>query len=83
MNLHLDNIIWRNVDDETLFLDTSTGYYFSLNQTGSEIWKMLSEGSSVETAAAQLSAKYDLPLESAHCDVNELIETLRSEKIIA
>jgi hypothetical protein len=77
-----DNIIWRNVDNETLFLDTSSGYYFSLNETGSEIWNLLSDGLSIDDVAARLSDRYGIELAPAKNDVSELLAMLREEKII-
>jgi len=77
-----DNIIWRNVDNETLFLDTSSGYYFSLNETGSQIWNWLSQGMSVEAVAGRLSKQYSVEPEIARTDVSELLTTLKQENII-
>lgn len=77
-----ENIIWRNVDNETLFLDTTSGYYFSLNETGSEIWKWLSEGLTIDEAAGRFSELYSVGLETAKTDVSSLLSTLKEEKII-
>lgn len=78
-----ETIIWRNVDNETLFLDTASGFYFSLNKTGSEIWNWLNDGLSVEEAAQKLSARHGLEYDDALADVRELLENLKDEKIIA
>jgi len=75
------NIVWRNVDDETLILNTANGYYFSLNQSGSEIWNWLVDGASVDETAQHLADRYGLSAETARGDVCDLLQTLKDEKI--
>jgi hypothetical protein len=40
-------IIFEQFEDETVLVNTETGYYYSLSNTGSEILKLLEDGCSV------------------------------------
>jgi len=77
-------IIWREVDGEVLILNTSNGYYFSLNGTAAEIWRYLlqSEGKGLEEIAQLLTLRYNVDKQQALGDVDGLIRELRDEGIV-
>jgi len=76
-----EEIIWRVVDDEALLLDTDSGYYFSMNDTATEIWCLLNEGKSIDDVATTISERYEIDSESVRRDVQELIANLNKEQI--
>lgn len=76
-----EEIIWRVVDDEALLLDTNSGYYFSMNDTATEIWCLLNEGKSIDDVAATISERYEIDSSSVKRDVEELIDNLNKEQI--
>lgn len=78
-----ENLIWRNVDNEVLLLDTVSGHYFSLNDSASKIWNFLAEGNSLEQAAQRLSETYDISVEAARADIDELLILLKEEHILS
>ena len=51
-----------SVGDGTVLLHMGTKRYFSLNDTGAEIWRMLEQGVPVSEIPARLTATYDVPL---------------------
>ncbi len=75
-------IIWKVVDDEVLLLDTASAYYFSLNETGSEIWKLLDSGKTAEEVTEIMAGLYETERETIRQDIDELIVQLQSEKIL-
>ncbi|HEY9732031.1 MAG TPA: PqqD family protein [Drouetiella sp.] len=77
-----DEIIWRVVDDEALILNTSNGYYFSMNGTATEAWCLLNEGKSIDEVAATIADRYAIDLSSAKADVESLLTELKNEKIV-
>jgi hypothetical protein len=70
------------VDDEALFLKTSSGEYFSLNGTATEIWRQLYEGRSASDISNDLASKYCLPSSAVEDDICELKATLLQNDLI-
>lgn len=77
-----EEVIWRTVDGEALLLNTATGFYFSLNSSGSLILSLLTEGSTVEQAAKTVAATYGIPVQTASQDIEFLLDSLRQENLL-
>ena len=82
MKLAREEIIWRVVDGEALLLDSQTGYYFSLDGSGTEIWMLLNEKNSVEEVVAELVKRRSLETETAQHLLSDLVASLKAEAII-
>src|SRR6478609_10667795 len=68
------NVVWSEVDNEVIVLDTSSGDFYSLNATASEVWKGLESDDTLDTIAARLSANYGIDVARAAEDVSALAE---------
>lgn len=77
-----EDIIWRVVDDEALILNTSNGYYFSMNGTATEAWCLLNEGKTIDEVAQLIAERYDIEAGAAKADVETLLAELKNEKIL-
>jgi len=75
------NLIWRVVDGEAILLDTATGYHFSLDPIGTEIWQSLQSGDTVDDIAARISRTYEVSPDVARKDVVEFLDELRSARL--
>jgi hypothetical protein len=75
------NLIWHVVDGEAIVLDTSTGYHFSFDTMGTEIWQRLNDGESVDDVAAAIARKYAADERVVRQDVQEFVQELRSAKL--
>lgn len=75
------NVIWRVVDGETILLDTSTGYHFSFDPMGTEIWQSLQAGDSVNDIVARIAREYSTDESIVRADVDEFVKELRSAKL--
>lgn len=82
MKIARDDIIWRVVDGETLLLDGQTGYYFSLDEKGSELWTLLNELETIDAIVAELARTRSVDSNAARQLVDDLLVTLNAEKII-
>ena len=71
------------VDDGTVVLNMRTKRYYSLNETGAVIWKMLEDDASVPVVVAKLVASYDVDAATAADTVAQLLEELTAEALIA
>ncbi len=76
------DILCRTIGQEAIFLNTSTGDYLRMNETGSRIWSALSAGKSVEEAAQCIASEYDTSVAVAHNDIEELISSMLALGII-
>lgn len=70
-------------DDGVVFLDVSNGNIFNSNAVGARIWLKLQEGYDPATIADQISAEFNVPIERTRPDVDELIEKLRANGMLA
>jgi hypothetical protein len=79
------NIVWRNKDNMLVLLDTTTGHYYTVNQTGARLWRdLLERKMSVEQVVEGLRQDFaDGPDKSViRQDCARLIEEWRSENLI-
>jgi hypothetical protein len=76
------DVACASVEDGTVLLHMGTKRYFSLNDTGAEIWRMLEQDVPVSEIPARLTATYDVPLPDAHVAVVELIATLAEQGLL-
>jgi Coenzyme PQQ synthesis protein D (PqqD) len=66
------HLVWSELDDEIIVLDTSSGDFYSLNKTATEVWKALEAKTPVEQIAAGLASRYGIDPAQAMADVLEL-----------
>lgn len=76
------HVIWKVLGDEAVFLDTLNGEYYLLNETGSRIWALLSEGKSKDTVAETVASEFQTTFEIAKADIDELLDSLAKSGII-
>lgn len=82
MKLARDEIIWRVVDGEALLLDGDTGYYFSLDESGTIVWNLLNECDDLESVVSQLAKNRNCDKTEAQQMVADLLTTLKIEGIL-
>lgn len=76
------DVACASVEDGTVLLHMGTKRYFSLNDTGAEIWRMIEQDVPVADIPAQLTAIYDVPLADAHVAVGELVVALAEQGLL-
>ena len=77
-----ENCVSEKLDDELFILDLKSGFYHSLNETGSFIWNEISETNpSYEKLKNLLSQKYIG--ESILKDFDLFLEELKEKKLIS
>jgi hypothetical protein len=64
-------------------LDEASGEYFTLNPTGSHVLRMLLDGRTPAQAAQALAAEYAVEAATVDQDVAELLDGLRSARLVA
>ena len=71
------------VDDGTVVLNMRTRRYYSLNETGASIWRMLTNDADVDEIVAHLIASYEVEDLAARRTVEVLLAELSAEALIA
>ena len=71
------------VHDGTVVLNMRTKRYYSLNETGAVVWRILENDGSTEDAVADLVASFDVDVNTATETVMQLVAELSAESLIA
>ena len=78
-----DNTAWREVDGEVIVINAATTRYYSLNNTGSYLWRVLLEGGAgIDDMTRQLSAHYQKQAEELRPPVEAFVRLLKEEALI-
>jgi Coenzyme PQQ synthesis protein D (PqqD) len=71
-----------DTDYGTTLLDENSGEYWNLNPSGALVLRTLLDGGTPEEAAAALAAEFEVGDRAASEDVRELVDGLRSARLI-
>ncbi len=81
--INSENAAWRIVDDEAVILSADTTHYYSLNKTGTFVWRLLLEQDlSVDELAAGLAKHFDQPPAEVAAKVAALVDQLQADQLI-
>ena len=67
---------------ETVLLHLGTNQYYTLNETGSHIWRLLGKGLSLGEIGQSIESEFDVSSDHAHRSVIDLAEELVAEKLV-
>jgi hypothetical protein len=74
-------VVFERVDGSILVLDPG-GSYVKLNATGSELWSVLDEPTSVEGLTRHLVSSREVDADRAGRDVAAFVEALRDRRLV-
>ena len=69
-------------ENESVLLHLGTKKYYTLNETGVHIWRLLDAGSEIDEIAQKICAEYEASFSSAKKSVSELIQELVKEELL-
>jgi hypothetical protein len=75
-------LIVQKLGKETVIFDGEESVLYTLNETASEIFKMIKKGLSEEEIVEKMVKKYSIKKERAEKDVRELVEELIKKGIV-
>ncbi len=78
----MSNLIWREVDENTVVVSPQSGDMRVLNGVGSVIWRLLAEEQSLEAIAAHITAHYAVSPEQAGADLRAFITDLDARHLL-
>lgn len=80
---HHSQVVSTELDPlEAVLLHLESQKYYTLNETGSQIWKYLEEGLNLRQITQELQEQYDIGSIEAEKSVLSLIGELESEKLV-
>ena len=75
-------VVHDSIDNEVIIIEFDSGNYYSLNQSGSDIWKLIHEESSIKEIFDNLSAKYQTNNHSIEEKLWPFLNELKDENLI-
>ena len=77
-----EEYLWKEVKNQVVVLHFDSGKYYSLNNTGSMIWKGLMDNLPQNEIVDQVCLAYDVDRDTAKKDTQEMINHFLSKKFI-
>jgi len=75
-------VLDSRIGDEVVMLDINSGYYFGLNEVGSDIWEFLQHKKTFVELIEMLMVKYEVERELCIKETRELIQHMIEKKLI-
>ena len=76
-------VMAREVGDETVILDLANGTYYGLDPVGARIWQLMAEGQSLMQVCEVMLAEYEVTRENIERDVLALVQTLMERQLVS
>jgi len=78
-----EEIAAKVIDGEAIMINLANGVYYSMDKVGGLIWEMIERKESLEEMITALLARYDVSREQALADVEQLVDELLRENLVA
>jgi Coenzyme PQQ synthesis protein D (PqqD) len=75
-------VVHETIDGEVILIQLETGFYYSLDGVGAEIWALLSEDTAPTEIANRLSERHGTDPAAATAVVNQLLRELCDESLV-
>ena len=69
-------------EEEAVLLSLETQQYYSLNETGSRVWELLSDGQNIDAIATAISGEWEVTEDEARSYVQSFLEELAEEGLV-
>jgi hypothetical protein len=70
-----DELVWNEVDDQIVVLDTATSTYHAVSGAGVTLWPLLVEGTTRADLLVHLTDTFDVPAERAEADLEAFLDS--------
>jgi hypothetical protein len=77
------DVLYRDLDGQTVILDLSSGKYFGLNEVGTRIWTLIGEGRSVADIVRILALEFEADASTIERDARDLLDALKARNLIS
>jgi|RhiMethySRZTD1v2_1073278.scaffolds.fasta_scaffold952793_3 coenzyme PQQ synthesis protein D (PqqD) len=76
------DVVFRTLDGEAVLLNLQSGVYFGLNETGTKIWSMLAENTSLAEVHSRMLKEYRVEPDLAKSDLLTLARQLAQKGLV-
>jgi hypothetical protein len=80
--IKVDNVVWREVDDELVILELPTTTYLTLNGSAKQLWLRLADGATSQELALMLVDNYKISREQAASDTESFLSDLDQRELL-
>jgi len=77
-----DDVLFQELQGESVLLNLKTGMYFGLNPIGTRIWQLLQEDQSLDQIVGTLLDEYEVSQEQLTQDVLVLVGQLVKQELL-
>ena len=77
-----DNVMFRELEGESVILDLDGEAYFGLDEIGTRMWLLLTESTSIQEAYESLIDEYEVEPGQLRGDLAELVEHLVKQGLL-
>jgi hypothetical protein len=77
-----EDVVWRDLDGEIIILNLATGFYYGLEGSANDMWRVLNDVGSTEGVVDALAAEFDVGRDRLAKDVNDLVRRLAEKSIV-
>ena len=70
------------MDGEAVLINITTGMYHSTDGVGGTVWELIEGGHCLGQIVEGICARYDVPTDQAHTDVQGLVQQLVNENLV-
>ena len=76
------NLIWRQVEENTVVVSPQSGEMRVLNGVGSEIWQFLADNKTPDFIINHLVSRYEISPEQAQDDLQNFLTDLETRQLL-
>ena len=81
LKIHED-VVFRNLQGESVLLNLQTGTYFGLDSMGTRIWSLIEEHGFLQKVLEELIKENDVTKEQCTDDLTHFVSLLKENKLI-
>ena len=76
------DVVFRDLEGESVLLNLATGIYFGLNATGTRMWQLIAEHQTLGQVLAALAREFEAPQRQLEQDLLALVADLESKGLL-
>lgn len=77
-----EDVVWRNLQGESVLLDLKSGVYFGLDAVGTRIWALLQDHSDLQAVLQELLSEYEVNEETCARDLMDLVSAMAEKGLV-
>lgn len=77
------DVVFCELQDRMVLLDTQQGQYFALNSVASDCWALLADGRDLDEISDRIAQTYDVTADACRADIASLLDDLFHAGLVA